>query len=671
VNLTWEVKAYESVQVPAGTYQAFRIQYLAEYQGDTSRRGVALPGRQSWTLTTWYAPEAQQFVKAEGVGLRGADFQLVASDKSAPVPLQVVLADPKDQVHVSGADLTVAGKVTAPAGVARVAATLNGVEIFNRAEHGPAREVSLSFPVTLREGKNVLLVTATDARGQNRQEARVIFRDRPAPPPVVPGPAPVTPAPPPASSLLQVAISSPRDQSRADQESIALAGLASSSKGVTRVLVMLNGVEVARLEERAGKSALPVNLPLKLREGQNTIVVTATDTAGTTQQEVRSVFFERAVPLTVQVRHPEDRARVNDQSSLVAAEISSGKGVASVNVLLNGTEVFKEVEPPAKRSVAVAAPVKLREGSNTIVVRATEPDGTVRQEVRTVIYERPAAPAAAPPPAPAATPRREQWAVVIGVGQYNSTAIPQLKYSVADAEAVHEVLTGRGGFKKENVLLITDKTARKPTLRDLKWALGTFLARSAKKEDLIVIFFAGHGAPEIDPRGAEPDGLAKYLVPSDADPNDLYSTGLPMDEFQTIFDRIEAERVVVFLDACYSGAAGGRTFASRRTRAARVDEVFLDRLTRSKGRAIVTASQASEVSMEVPELGHGLFTHFLVQGLRGAADLDRDGIVSLQEVYQYLEQQVSQKSRAMGGNQHPVMKGEMEGILPLVKVGGR
>ena len=144
-----------------------------------------------------------------------------------------------------------------------------------------------------------------------------------------------------------------------------------------------------------------------------------------------------------------------------------------------------------------------------------------------------------------------------------------------------------------------------------------------------------------------------------------------MDEFQTILDRIEAERVVVFLDACYSGAAGGRTFASRRTRAARVDEIFLDRLTRSKGRAIVTASRASEVSIEVPELGHGLFTHYLVQGLRGAADLDRDGIVSLQEVYQYLEQQVSQKSRALGGNQHPVMKGEMDGLLPLIKVGGR
>ncbi len=472
------------------------------------------------------------------------------------------------------------------------------------------------------------------------------------------------------ASALQVAISSPRDQARVDQESIALAGLVSSGKGVTRVMVMLNGVEVSRLGELAPQRALAVNLPLKLRDGQNTIVVTATDVDGLTQQDVRAVYFDRIVPLTVQFRHPEDRARVGDPSSLVAAEVSSGKGVARVFVLLNGVEVFKQAESPPKRSVAIAAPVKLREGNNTIVVRAGEADGTFHQEVRTVIYERPPVVTASEPPPPPAR-SREQWAVVIGVGRYSSPAIPELRYTVPDAEAVHQVLLSQGGFKKENVLLLTDKTEKKPTLRDLKWALGTFLARSAKKDDLIVIFFAGHGAPEVDPRGAESDGLAKYLVPSDADPNDLYSTALPMDEFQTIFDRIEADRVVVFLDACYSGAAGGRTFASKRTRAARVDEVFLDRLTRSKGRAIITASRASEVSLEVPELGHGLFTHYLVQGLRGAADLDRDGIVSLQEVYQYLEQQVSQKSRSMGGNQHPVMKGEMDGLLPLVKVGGR
>jgi len=705
VRFTWEVKAYESVRVPAGVYQAFRIVYLAEYIGDPLRRSGGVPGRQYWNIVMWYAPEARQIVKAEGAGLRGLDFQLVAAEGGTPAPLQVLLNDPKDQAHVSDAQTQVGGKITAGAGVARVSATINGSEIHARAERSPPPELALSFSVPLREGKNVLLVTVTDTNGQTKQEARVIFRDRPgsppsavppatpaappaapAPPSVTRIPPPVTPAPsssipappsaapatvpPPAAAALQVAISSPKDQARVDQESIALAGLASSGKGVRRVLVMVNGVEVSRMEERAPQRTFPVNFPLKLRDGQNTIVVTATDADGATQQDVRAVFFDRVVPLTVQFRHPENGARVSDQSSLVAAEISSGKGIASVNVLLNGTEVLKQAERPPKKSIAVAAPVKLREGSNTIIIRASEPDGTVRQEVRTVVYER-AAPVQPAEPVLAAKPNREQWAVVIGVGAYKSTAIPQLRYSVADAELVHQVLVGQGGFKKENVLLLTDRTERKPTLRDLKWALGTFLARSAKKDDLILIFFAGHGAPEIDPRGAESDGLAKYLVPSDADPNDLYSTALPMDEFQTIFDRIEADRVVVFLDACYSGAAGGRTFASQRTRAGRVDEVFLDRLTRSKGRAIVTASRASEVSLEVPELGHGLFTHFLVQGLRGAADLDRDGIVSLQEVYQYLEQQVTQKSRSIGGNQHPVMKGELEGQLPLVKVSGR
>ena len=144
-----------------------------------------------------------------------------------------------------------------------------------------------------------------------------------------------------------------------------------------------------------------------------------------------------------------------------------------------------------------------------------------------------------------------------------------------------------------------------------------------------------------------------------------------MDELATIFSRIESDQVVVFLDACYSGAAGGRTFASKRTRASRIDDVFLERLTRSKGRVIVTASRANEVSLELPELGHGVFSHYLIQGIRGTADLDRDGIVSLQELYQYLEQEVSRKSRQAGGNQHPVMKGELEGLLPLARMGGR
>ena len=494
----------------------------------------------------------------------------------------------------------------------------------------------------------------------------------PAPPPKAepaPKPAVVTPArpaPPPAATLA-VSVSSPADQARVDRDTIPLAGLVTSPRGVARVVVTLNGAEVTVVEERAPRPAVSLSASLKLREGANLLVVAATDADGTIRQEVRTVHYGQATPLTISIRHPADGVRVSEEQTVVAAVVTSSRGVGSVTITLNGTEVLRQAESRPAPSVVVTAPVSLREGANTIVLTAREADGTIRQEVRTVTLERPAT-ATAPAPAPARPPSRDGYAVIIGVGRYDNVGIPPLRYSVADAEAMHKVLTESGEFKKDNVLLLTDRSDRKPTLRNIKYALGTFLARAAHKNDTVVVFFAGHGAPEVDPRGIERDGLAKYLIPSDADPDDLFSTALPMDDLQTIFGRIEAERVVVFLDACYSGAAGGRTFAARRTRATAVDDLFLERLTRSRGRAIMTASKPAEVSVELPELGHGIFTYYLTEGLRGAGDLNRDGIVSLQELYEYVEQQVVRKSRAVGGNQHPMMKGELEGILPLTRV---
>ena len=75
-----------------------------------------------------------------------------------------------------------------------------------------------------------------------------------------------------------------------------------------------------------------------------------------------------------------------------------------------------------------------------------------------------------------------------------------------------------------------------------------------------------------------------------------------------------------------------------------------------------------ETSLELPELGHGVFTYYRVEGLKGAADANKDGIVTLQELYTYVPDQVTKKSRAAGGNQHPMMKSELEGDLPLVRV---
>jgi len=714
-RLSWRIDAYEDVRVPAGVFKAFRIVQVLE-----PRFLAASPQSRRVELAFWYAPAVQQLVRADGGDLAGLAFQAVALDKPGAAPLAVSLTEPKDQGRVSTERATVVGKVTGGTGALRVTITLNGAEVVRRQESATGgQDLALSAPVKLAQGKNTVIVTATDGAGITRQEGRVLFYDKPAPtaaapatavpgparpapppavvnappvaapappappPPAPPAAAPTPPATPPAVAALppevskppvpplRIMISTPANQARVDQETVTFAAVVHGGTGVRQVLVTANGVELWRQDNRAQQTSMAVNLPVKLVEGQNTLVVTAAETDGTMHQEMRIVHHEKVVPLAVDVRYPEDRSRVVDEASVVAAVARSSKGVSRITVSLNGAEVHQQSERSPQKSMAVSAPLTLREGPNAIVITALESDGTARQEVRTVILERPKPAAPAAPPAPPPPPPSTQWAVIIGVGGYESSAVPKLRYPVADADAVYQTLIISGGFKKENILLLTDKTERKPTLRNIKWALGTFLARSAHKDDLVVIYFAGHGASEVDQRGIERDGLSKYLVPVDADPDDLYSTALPMDEMQNVLGRIEAERVTVFLDACYSGAAGGRTFASTKTRNVNVDDIFLDRLARSKGRAIVTASRPSELSIELPELGHGVFTYYLVRGLQGYADSNRDGIVSLQELYEYLAQEVSRKSRAVGGNQHPMMKGELEGILPLTKTGKR
>jgi uncharacterized caspase-like protein len=253
------------------------------------------------------------------------------------------------------------------------------------------------------------------------------------------------------------------------------------------------------------------------------------------------------------------------------------------------------------------------------------------------------------------------------VGEYEQKAIPRLRYAVRDAEAIYKFLTTRGGYPKENVLLLTDATPDKPTLQNIRRAFGDFLFRKPGRNDMVLVYFAGHGAPEVDAAGVESDGLSKYLIPRDADPDSLYSTAFPMDEIQRIFARIASERVVLLLDTCYSGTAGGRTFGRQQTRSANLSDQFLERLTRSRGRVVITASGPNEVALELPALGHGIFTYYLLEGLGGKADRNGDGIVTVSELYEYVEDQVDRRARAAGGRQRPMMKGEIEGTLPLVQ----
>jgi uncharacterized caspase-like protein len=283
----------------------------------------------------------------------------------------------------------------------------------------------------------------------------------------------------------------------------------------------------------------------------------------------------------------------------------------------------------------------LVQGTNRIQVKATDTDGLTSERVLTIHFS---------------PSRRNFWAVVVGINDYPQ--LPKLKYAVNDAKEFHRLLVEKNQVPPENITLLLNDQA---SLKNLRSTLGTKLKNAAGLDDMVIIFFAGHGATERDAMSADGDGLEKYLLPWETDPADLYSTAMPMREIAYIFDRIRSDRLIFISDSCYSGASGGRTISVTGTRA-KITDGFLERISSGRGKVIITASSANEVSVEKDDLQHGVFTYYLLEGLRGAADTDRDGTVTVDEAYRYVSEKVP---RATGQEQHPVKKGTVEGSLVL------
>ena len=336
------------------------------------------------------------------------------------------------------------------------------------------------------------------------------------------------------------------------------------------------------------------------------------------------------------------------KSVQLSGVVQDDKGLQQLDIYVNN----RKLSPSDARGIRIAAGayprrlsieqrIGLSKGANTIKIHAVDTDGLFVEKALTVHH---------------IARRRNLWAVVVGIDRYPN--IRPLKYAVADARSFYDLLVTDNQVPAENVYLLLDEQA---TLQALRSTLGTKVKNKAGADDMVIIYFAGHGATERDTMSPDGDGLEKYLLPYGADPDDLYASALPMREVAHIFHRIRSERLVFVADACYSGASGGRTVSTGGVRA-NLSDRFMERLAGGKGKVIITASSANEVSVEKDELGHGVFTYFLVSGLKGPADTDGDGIITVDEAYRYVSQKVP---AATGQEQHPVKKGSVEGQLVM------
>jgi hypothetical protein len=208
---------------------------------------------------------------------------------------------------------------------------------------------------------------------------------------------------------------------------------------------------------------------------------------------------------------------------------------------------------------------------------------------------------------------------------------------------MHDLLA-RNGYPAANLALLLDEQATKGAINDrLDW-----LARRAGPDDTVVIFFAGHGAQRIG--GFEP---GEYLCPVEADWYNLRATAISDAELTTALRAMRAGRVAVFLDACHSGGVGEPRDAALQVRNG-LSEAAYARLAEGRGRVVIASCRPDEVSCELAHMRNGLFTHYVLEGLRGGA-AGADGAVRVFDLFDHVSREVPNHAP-----QHPLFKGEIE-----------
>lgn len=242
---------------------------------------------------------------------------------------------------------------------------------------------------------------------------------------------------------------------------------------------------------------------------------------------------------------------------------------------------------------------------------------------------------------------RQRWAVIIGIEKYQRTV--GAPFARRDAQSVKEYAQKLLEVPQENIFLLLDEEATKTTLQVL---LEERLPRRLKPGDEVFVYYAGHGL--ADPRTGQP-----YLLPSDTDPQSIQLSGYSAEAFYGALVRLKGQRVVVFLDACFSGVVGRQQQAQPLLPGARPLVLTVeDPAVRHGNLTVLAAAQHGQFCNSDPESGHGLFTYHLLRGLVGEADSNGDGRVGLVELASYVKDAVDRKARELYGQtryQTPVL----------------
>ena len=245
---------------------------------------------------------------------------------------------------------------------------------------------------------------------------------------------------------------------------------------------------------------------------------------------------------------------------------------------------------------------------------------------------------------------KDKVAIIIGIEKYEKA--PEATFANLDAKYFYEYSRLVFGVPVENIKLLTDENANRiETLALLKkWLPG----KINKNQTELIIFFAGYGLANNETNDL-------YILPQNSDPDMLDESAISRSKFFKAILDLQPKKVTMFFDTCYSGVSRNEKTLLASARPLRLvpteEGVIPENFT------IFSASGLNEISSGLKEAKHGIFSYYLMRGLEGDADFDKDKKITNGELHAYLGKNVSQKAAELGRKQNPSLTGDPDKVL--------
>ena len=241
-------------------------------------------------------------------------------------------------------------------------------------------------------------------------------------------------------------------------------------------------------------------------------------------------------------------------------------------------------------------------------------------------------------------------ALIIGIENYSD--IPKVSYANDDAKFFFEYASTALGVSSDNIKMLIDKDA---TYIEINKILKKWLKSKIKpgKTDLI-IFYAGHGL-------ASKDNKELYLLPQDADPDLLSISAISRTKLFKEIEILKPKTTTFFFDACYTGSSRDDELIMADARPIRILDDVNENIPENF--TIFSATKLNQIASGLKDVDHGIFSYYLMKGLEGKADANKDKDITNGELIAYLEKNVSQKAAERNREQNPDLIGDPDKIL--------